>query len=132
MGEWVHHGEEGCQMEQSRTRKRCSAIIHAASLAAGAAAGVAVIPGSDAVIIMPIQVAMVAALAKEFGIRPSESLIRAAVYTTLGQILGKSGASLAMRWIPLGGNLIRASVAASVTEGLGWMLVDRLEAGEPI
>ncbi len=119
-------------MEQSRTRKRCSAIIHAASLAAGAAAGVAVIPGSDAVIIMPIQVAMVAALAKEFGIRPSESLIRAAVYTTLGQILGKSGASLAMRWIPLGGNLIRASVAASVTEGLGWMLVDRLEAGEPI
>jgi uncharacterized protein (DUF697 family) len=79
---------------------------------------------------MPIQVAMVAAIAKEHGIAPSASLIKSTVYATLGSIVGKAGAGLLVRWTPVAGNLVRASVAFGVTEALGRLVLDRLEAGE--
>lgn len=111
-------------------RRRCELIIHSASVAAGGAAAVAVMPGSDAVAIMPIQVAMVATLAREHGIAPSVSLIKSTIYATLGSIVGKAGAGLLLRWTPVAGNVVRAGVAFSVTEALGRLVLDRLEAGE--
>jgi uncharacterized protein (DUF697 family) len=110
--------------------KRCELIIHSASVAAAGAAAVSLVPGSDAVAIMPIQVAMVATLAREHGISPSASLIKSTVYATLGSIVGKAGAGLLLRWTPVAGNAIRAGVAFSVTEGLGRLVLERLEAGE--
>lgn len=121
--------EEGTMSGEERKR-RCELIIHGASALAGASAAAAFLPGSDTVAIMPVQVAMVAALANEYGIKPTSSLIKSTVYATLGQVVGKAGAKLLLRWTPVAGNLIRASVAVSVTEALGWMVVDRLEAGE--
>jgi uncharacterized protein (DUF697 family) len=111
-------------------RKRCELIIHSASVAAAGASAVALVPGSDAVAIMPIQVAMVAILAREHGIAPSASLVKSTVYATLGSIVGKAGAGLLLRWTPVAGNVVRAGVAFSVTEGLGRLVLDRLEAGE--
>jgi uncharacterized protein (DUF697 family) len=111
-------------------RARCELIIHASSVAAGGAAAVMLVPGADSVVIMPIQVAMVAAIAKEHGIAPSASLIKSTVYATLGSIVGKAGAGLLVRWTPVAGNLVRASVAFGVTEALGRLVLDRLEAGE--
>ena len=49
-------------------QKRCAAIIHSASAVAATAAGVTVVPGSDSIAIAPVQVAMITALADEFGI----------------------------------------------------------------
>ena len=94
-----------------RRRARCETIVHASSVAAGAAASVALIPGSDAVAIMPIQVAMVAAIAREHGIEPSASLVRSVIYASLGSIVGKAGAGLLVRWTPIAGNTVRAGVA---------------------
>ncbi|MEQ9570157.1 MAG: hypothetical protein RLN75_08210 [Longimicrobiales bacterium] len=116
--------------EHATPRERSELIIHAAALAAGAAAAGAVVPGSDAVAIMPIQVAMVAAVAREYGIEPSASLVKSTVYATLGSIVGKAGAGLLLRWVPVAGNAVRASVAFAVTEGLGQLILKRLEAGE--
>jgi uncharacterized protein (DUF697 family) len=113
-----------------RRRARCETIVHASAVAAGAAASVALIPGSDAVAIMPIQVAMVAAVAKEYGIEPSGSLVKSTIYASLGSIVGKAGAGLLLRWTPVAGNTIRAGVAFGVTEALGKIVLDRLEAGE--
>ncbi len=107
--------------------KRCSAIIHGASAASGAAAAVAIIPGSDAVAIMPIQVGMITALADEFEVPWTDSAVRAALWASLGRIVGRGGANLMLRWLPVYGNVIRAAVAASVTEGLGWAVVKKLQ-----
>jgi len=109
--------------------KRCAAIIHASSAAAGAAAAASVVPGSDFVAIAPIQVGMIVALADEFGIPYTESAVRSTLYATLGKIVGRSGATLLLRWIPVYGNVVRAGVAASVTQALGWTVVKKLKAG---
>lgn len=108
-------------------RKKCELIIHGASAAAGAAASLAIVPGSDSVAIMPIQVAMVAAVAREYGIAPSASLVKSTVYASLGTITGKAGAGLLLRWTPIAGNIVRAGVAVSVTEALGRLVLDSLE-----
>ena len=111
-------------------KQRSELIINAAAAAAGGAAAMAVVPGSDSVAIMPIQVAMVAAVAREYGIEPSASLVKSTIYASLGSIVGKAGAGLLLRWTPVAGNLVRAGVAFSVTQALGRMVLERMEAGQ--
>lgn len=108
---------------------RCAAIIHGAAAAAAGAGALTVVPGADAVAIAPVQVAMVTALANEFDVPVTEAALRSTIYASLGTIVGKGGAGLLLRWIPIAGNVIRASVAASVTEALGWTVVKRLKEG---
>lgn len=108
--------------------KRCATIIHGAAAAAGAAAAGAIVPGSDAVVIAPVQVGMITALADEFEIPLTEAAVKSTLYASLGTIVGKGGANVVLRWIPVYGNLIRAAVAASVTEALGWAVVKKLRS----
>ena len=110
--------------------KRCAAIIHAASAAAAAAAAGSVVPGSDAVVLAPIQVGMVSALANEYDVPFTDALLKSTVYASLGTIVGKGGANLVLRWVPVYGNVVRASVAATVTQTLGWTIVKRLQSGQ--
>ena len=111
---------------------RCTVIIHGAAAAASGAAAISLIPGSDAMAIMPIQIAMIAALAKEFDVDVSGAAIRSTMYASLGRIVGQGGAGLLLRWTPIAGQIVRAGVAASVTEALGWTAYKRLEAGKPL
>ncbi len=111
-----------------RDRKfRCNAIIHAASAAAGAAAGASVVPGSDSVSIAPIQLAMVAALAKEHGIPVTRSALRSALFASMGTMVGKGAAQLFLRYLPGVGNVVRAGVAVSVTQAVGRTALRKLE-----
>ncbi len=105
---------------------RCAAIIHGSSAAAGAAAATTIIPGSDFVAIAPVQVAMITALAEDFDVSWTDAAVRATLYASLGRIVGKGSANLVLRWIPVYGNLVRAAVAASVTEAMGWAVVRKL------
>jgi len=109
---------------------RCSVIIHTAAAAAAVAGGVMIVPGADAAAIAPIQIGMVTALANEFDVPLTDAALRSTIYASLGTILGKGGAGLLLRFIPIAGNLIRGSVAASVTEALGWTVVKRLKTGQ--
>lgn len=109
---------------------RCEVIIGGASTAAALAAGGAVFPGSDAAILLPIQVAMVVALSREFGVRPSDSLITSTVYATVAQAFGKSSAGLLLRWTPIAGSAVRAGVAATMTQAVGRLAIERLKASE--
>ncbi len=106
--------------------QRCAVIIHGAATAAGGAAALAVAPGSDFVAIAPIQVGMIVALADEFGVPFSDSGVKSALYAGLGRIMGKGGAALLLRWLPGYGSVVRAGMAASVTEALGWTVVKKL------
>ncbi len=111
-------------------RDRCHTIIHSGAAASGAiGAGLAQVPGGDAVLIMPIQVAMIVALGKVFGIEVPESAARSVVFASLGSILGRGAARVLLRFVPGVGNVVNAGVAFGVTETLGWTLAERMADG---
>lgn len=116
----------------SAARKRAETIIHASAAAAAAAAATTVIPGSDAMAIMPIQIAMATAVCKEYGVPVSKGVLRSTIYASLGKIVGQAGAGLLLRWTPIAGNAVRASVAFGVTEAVGRLLIERLESGDSL
>ncbi len=110
-----------------KREQRCRAIIHTASAGAATAAAVSIVPGADSVAIAPIQVGMITALADEFEVPWTDAAVRSTLYATLGTIVGRGGANLILRWIPVYGGVIRAGVAASVTQALGRAVVAKLE-----
>ncbi len=114
-----------------RQRIRCHAIIHGASASAGAVgAGFAQLPGAHAVLIVPIQVAMIAALGRVFGLEVTKTAARSVIYATLGTMLGRGATTVLPRFIPGVGNVLNATVAAGITEALGWALAQQMEVGE--
>lgn len=107
----------------SEQQGKCHAIIHSASAAAaGVGAGLAQLPCSDSLVIVPIQVTMTIGLGRVFGIELTESAAKAAVVAGTGTTVGRMLSQVLIGWIPGVGNGINAATAASVTETLGWML----------
>ncbi|MBT8404289.1 MAG: DUF697 domain-containing protein [Gemmatimonadetes bacterium] len=126
------HERHASPLSEMTREERCEWIVNGASAAAAAAAAIAPLPGSDSVAIMPIQVAMVAGLAREYDIEVSTALVKSTIYASLGSITGRAGAGLLLRWTPFAGNLVRGGVAAGVTQTMGRMILDRLEAGKEL
>ena len=101
---------------------KCSAIIHTAS-AAAAAAGALPVPGPDAVPIMAAQVTMIVALGEVFDVHFTRSYAEALVKNKIAEEAGKFVLGQAAKFLP-GGSLLNATIAASVTEALGWEVAD--------
>lgn len=99
--------------------------IVTASAASAAAAGAIPIPGPDAVIITPIQLAMVGKIAAIYGLDVSEC--KEMVYPLLSQFIGQTVARQLIKFIPIAGSAISAGVAASMTGGLGYFCIDQFE-----
>lgn len=106
-------------------RRKCNRIIHTASAsAAGVGAGFAQFPGSDNAVITPIQLTMTLALGRVFGIELTESSAKATLASMAGATIGRTISQVLVGWIPGLGNAINACTAASVTEGIGWLLAE--------
>lgn len=100
---------------------RCHAIIHTASSAAAVAgAGLAQIPSSDSIAIVPIQVAMIISLGSAFGMELTKSAARATLASATATLIGRGISQLLLGWIPIFGNVLNATTAAGVTETIGW------------
>lgn len=112
------------------TRAELERIIHGAAATAAAVGGFSVLPGTDAVFIMPVQVTMVVALARAFDVRISKTLARSVIYASFGQILGRASSRILVGLVPGVGNVVRAGVAFGVTQAIGWSVVDQLEHGD--
>lgn len=96
-------------------------IIHGASAAAAAAgAGLAQIPGSDSLLLMPIQAGMISAIAMVHGRKINEAAATAMIGTLGGTIVGRTISQVLVGWIPGVGNVINATTAAGLTEAIGW------------
>lgn len=96
-------------------------IIHGASAAAGAAgAGLAQLPGSDYAILIPIQTAMISAIAMVHGRKISEAAATSMIGTLGGTVVGRTISQVLVGWIPGLGNAINATTAAGLTEAIGW------------
>ena len=107
----------------SDQKTKCNAIIHTASVAAaGAASGLAQIPGSDNAVLTPIQLTMTISLGKVFGKTIDESIAKAAIGSMAAATVGRTVSQFLIGWIPGVGNAVNAGTAASITEALGWAI----------
>ena len=107
----------------SDQKTKCNAIIHTASVAAaGAASGLAQIPGSDNAVLTPIQLTMTISLGKVFGKTIDESTAKAAIGSMAAATVGRTVSQFLIGWIPGVGNAVNAGTAASITEALGWAI----------
>ncbi|MDE1348525.1 hypothetical protein L9W80_00010 [Vibrio aestuarianus] len=103
-------------------------IIHsAASAAATAGAGLAQVPGSDNAVIMPIQVSMIIAIAKNHGKELNTATAISTLATASASIAGKAVSQTLFVWIPGLGNVINASTAFAITEAIGWAVNEIFE-----
>lgn len=109
----------------SSQRNKCHAIIHSASASAGAVGvGLAQIPCSDNAVITPIQLTMTIALGRVFGIELTDSAARASLASLAAATVGRTASQVLIGWIPIAGNIVNACTAVSITETLGWLLVE--------
>lgn len=107
-------------------KSKAQKIVQAAALTA-AGIGAAPIPFSDAVVLVPEQISMLAAITAVFGISMEKSSIVAILGSTIGTsattILGKSIVSNVIKFIPGAGSIIggaiSATTAAALTAALG-------------
>ena len=117
------------------TRKKCHTTVHAASLTA-AIIGCSPIPFSDAVLLVPVQLTMMARLHKIFGQSWSESLGKSLSKELIVVGLGRSAVGNIVKLIPavgtVAGAAINGTVASTITESLGWVTVKMLNDGEDI
>lgn len=104
-------------------KNKCHAIIHTASVAAGAVgAGLAQLPGTDNAVIVPIQVTMTISLGLVFDIGFTESTAKSALATATASTVGRGISQFLVGWIPGFGNVFNATTAATITETIGWAL----------
>ena len=102
---------------------KCHAIIHGASVAAGAA-GAIPIPFADIIPISAIQIGMVIALGKVFGYQISKSAAKGIIAAGAGAAVGKTVFRNLVKVVPKAGMVAGAAIAASATEALGWLIAD--------
>ncbi len=95
--------------------KECNAIIHASAIASGIC-GFVPIGVADAVPISATQLSMVIALGKIFNQEVTSSTAKGIIGAAAGTFVGRS----LVKYIPVAGWYISASVAAGVTEAIGW------------
>lgn len=109
-------------------RKKCHAIIHGASASSAAiGGGMAQLPGSDAAVLFPIQVGMVIALGRVFGLTLTEGSAKGTVMATGATYCGRYVTQVLVGWIPVFGNAINAITAGGLTEAMGWLIIEDFE-----
>ena len=114
----------------SGQRKKCHAIIHTASGAAGAiGAGLAQVPLADNAVIVPIQVTMVLSLGLVFGVHLQKSAAEGVALGATATLVGRATSQVLLGWIPVLGNAINAATAAGLTEAMGWAVARQFERG---
>lgn len=96
-------------------------IIHGASLACAAiGAGLAQVPGSDSVAIVPLQTAMITAIATEHGISIGKAAATDLLLTFSATVAGRTLSQALIGWVPGFGNAVNAVTAGGITEAIGW------------
>jgi len=101
--------------------KDVGGIIHSyATMAATAAAGLAQVPGSDNLVITPLQIKMIMEIAEAHGQHYSKGMAISTLSAATAGIAGRTVSQWAIGWIPGWGNAVNASTAFAITESIGW------------
>lgn len=106
---------------------RIAAIIHGASVEAGLVGFcTAQIPG-DRFFIGAIQIDMVVQIGREYGKELDRATALGLLESTIGTVVGVETCNQILKYVPAVGNVANTSVAAGVTEALGWATVELLK-----
>lgn len=109
-------------------KRKCSRIIHGSALAgAFVGGGLAQLPGSDNVILVPIEILMVIGLGSALGLRLRHSYRTALIAGTAATMIGRGISEYLVGWIPVLGNFLDALTAFVVIEALGWVVAREFE-----
>jgi len=117
------------------TQKKAHRTIHAASLTA-AIIGCSPIPFSDAFLLVPVQLTMMARLYRLFGRSWTEGLTKSFSKEFVVVTFGRSVVGNVLKFVPavgtVAGAAVNATVATGITEALGWVTVKMLNDGEDV
>lgn len=103
------------------SNQKIHGIIHlCATACAGVGAGLAQVPGSDSAAIIPLQTAMIVSIVSEHGVSIGKGVAAELLLTFTAAMAGRTASQLLIGWIPVAGNIINASTAATITEAIGW------------
>ncbi len=124
------------QKASVQQKKKVSHDIVGVSATAAAAAGASPIPFSDAAILAPIQIGMLAGISSAFGLELStaflSTLVAAAAGATGATFVGRAIVSNLLKFIPgagtLAGGAISATTAVVITTTLGELYISTLVA----
>jgi uncharacterized protein (DUF697 family) len=113
---------------QKRNTRR---IIHgAAALGALVGGGLAQLPASDNVVLVPLEIIMVVLLGNVFGMRLRHSYRTALIVGTSATMIGRGISEVLVGWIPGLGNVLDAATAFAVIEVLGWVVAGEFSRRE--
>lgn len=124
------------QKASIQEKKTVSHRIVVGSASAAAVAGASPIPFSDAIILVPIQIGMLAGISSSFGLELSTAflgtLVAASAGSTGATFAGRAIVSNLLKLIPgagtVAGGAISAATAATLTTVLGELYIGTLEA----
>ena len=115
---------------------KAKAIV-ATAVTAAVAAGAIPIPLSDAAVLIPIQITMIATLAGLYGLR--EEAIKQAALPFVAKMVGIFAATSLLKLLPGLGSAVNAAVAGSLTGAMGVFVRNNFESiaiakakGEPM
>ncbi len=104
-----------------KRNKKIHGIIHTCAAAcAGVGAGLAQAPGSDSAVLLPLQTAMITAIAAEHGVSVGKGVSADLLLTFSASLAGRTVSQFLVGWLPGVGNLINAATAGGITEAIGW------------
>lgn len=118
---------QNVQKASLESKKRASQAVIAGAVAGSFGEGFAPIPFSDAALLVPTQVGMIAGITVIFGLDISKSFLTSFVSSTIGAagatVLGKTIVSNILKFIPgigtVAGGLISGTTAGIITTALG-------------
>lgn len=109
-------------------RAEAMKIIKIYSATTAASAGANPIPMSDALLIVPQQIAMAASLAKIYGFNAMGASVVSLLKGQLVSLVGRQLAASLTKFVPILGQVINAAVAGGITGGIGWALLEIFES----
>ena len=126
---------QNVQKASLKSKKKRSRAVVAAASAVAFGEGFIPIPFSDAAVLIPTQITMIASITTNFGMSISKSVIMSFISSTIGTagttILGKSMVSNLFKLIPGvgtgGGGMISGSTASLLTTALGEAYIKFME-----
>ena len=129
--EAVQRALAAAQKVRLELKKRAAHKVVVAAAGAATAAGASPIPFSDAALLVPIQVGMLAGISATFGIELSKALFSTPVAAMAGPagatVLGRAVVSNLLKFVPgvgsVAGGVVAAAAAATLTTALGELYI---------
>ena len=113
------------RIQAVRDKKGKAKAIVTTAVTAAAAAGAIPIPLSDAAVLVPIQVTMIASLAALYGLK--QEAIKQSALPFVAKLVGIFAASSLLKLIPILGSAVNATVAGTLTAAMGMFVRSNFE-----